>query len=71
MGNTLGLRALLLIRLDGREGEFVTVDELAQTHRLAPELVREGLETLAADGYVHLRHGADGLIEAARSGVGA
>ena len=68
-GVSLGLRALLLIRLDGRPGEWVSVADLAQTHRMAPERVREGLLSLQAEGYVQCRPGADGMIEAACSAV--
>lgn len=66
---SLCLRALLLIRLDGREGEYVGVDTLAQVHRLTPEQVRAGLFALHAEGYVRCRLGADGLIDSACSAV--
>ena len=66
---SLGLRALLLIRLDGREGEYVSVDTLAQVHRLTPDQVRAGLIALHVDGYVRCRIGTDGLIDGACSAV--
>jgi DNA-binding IscR family transcriptional regulator len=68
---SLGLRALLLIRLDRREGEWVDVDTLANVHRLEAGRVRDGLQQLWDEGYVSCRLGADGRIEAARSMVGA
>lgn len=64
---SLGLRALLLIRLDGHAGEFVTVQTLASTYRLTPASVRAGLLSLHVEGYVTCHLAPDGEICAARS----
>lgn len=69
MSASLGMRALLLIRLDGRQGEWVAVQVLAATHSLPAPVVREGLQSLWDEGYVRCRLGPDGLIEAAMSAV--
>lgn len=70
MSVSLAMRALLLIRLGGRQGQWVRVADLACTHRLPEATVRKGLDALASDGHVHCRRGADGEIEAAMSAVG-
>lgn len=46
------VRALLLIRLDARAGQFVSVDELAQHYGLGVDQVRAELHDLADAGQV-------------------
>jgi len=70
MSVSLGMRALLLIRLGARQGQWVGVETLAETHRITQQTVREGLQELLDEGYVRCRTGADGMIEAAMSAVG-
>ena len=70
-GVSLGTRALLLIRLDGRLGQHVSVETLAACHRLRPDVVREGLQSLWDEGCVRCPRGAGGLIGPAWSMVGA
>lgn len=67
---SLGMKALLLIRLDAHAGEMVPVDTLASMYRLQPQAVRAGLLALHAEGYVRCRLGADGVIDAAQAAAG-
>lgn len=69
MSVSLSMRALLLIRLSGRQGQWVGADDLAASRQMPSCAVREGLQLLADDGHVHCRRGADGEIEAAMSAV--
>lgn len=47
-----GQRALILIRLDGRRGEFVPVVDLAQHMGLCEDVVRDRITELWHDGWV-------------------
>ena len=67
MSTSLGLRALLLIRLDARAGEWVSVEVLAGYHHMTHGAVRNALQALWDAGYVSCRLGADGLIDTAMS----
>ena len=63
---SLGLQALMLIRLDAHAGELVSVDTLASTYRLTHEAVRAALLCLHTAGYATCELGADGVIHAAK-----
>ena len=67
MSVSMGLQAALLIRLDARAGEWVSVDELASHHCITDATAREGLQALWDAGYVSCRLAPDGLIETAMS----
>lgn len=62
------MKALVLIRLDAREGEWVSVDELAKYFDCAPEQVRGACELLRSEGELEARR-AEGAahIEAVRT----
>lgn len=69
---TLGTMALMLIRLEERQGQYVSVAELAATYGLSEELVRQALDKLWDEGYVQCQRLAQseadvGVIEAACS----
>ena len=55
------MKALLLIRLDARLGNFVGVDELAQHYGITPDLVRRELQLLVEQGQVQCMHQCDGV----------
>lgn len=49
---SISQRALILIRLDARRGEEVSVADLAEHMNLAPAVVERRLEELWDEGYV-------------------
>ncbi len=63
---SLGLQALMLIRLDARAGELVSVDTLASTYRVTAQAVRAALLALHVAGYAKVELGADDVINAAK-----
>lgn len=65
MSVSMGLQAALLIRLDARAGEWVSVEDLATHHCITPAVAREGLQALWDQGYVSCRLSDDGLIDTA------
>lgn len=46
------MKALVLIRLDAREGAWITVDELAQYFECPPEQVRDACDLLLSEGEI-------------------
>lgn len=49
---SISQRAVILIRLDGRRGNFVPVADLAQHMGLCEEVVRQRINELWTDGWV-------------------
>ncbi len=49
---SISQRAVILIRLDGRRGEFVPVADLAEHMALAEDVVRERINELWHEGWV-------------------
>lgn len=63
---SLGMQALMLIRLDAHAGDLVSVDTLASTYRLTHDAVRAALLCLHTAGYAKVELGTDGVINAAK-----
>lgn len=65
------VRAVILIRLDARVGEWVSVQELAEYLRLPAAEVRNQLELLVLDGLAAVERDAAGNVQRAITAVEA
>lgn len=66
MSASLGMQAVLLMRLHARPGQMVPVAALADG-RMSVAVARAGLLSLLARGWVQVERDADEVIRAARA----
>jgi DNA-binding IscR family transcriptional regulator len=60
-----GMRAVICCRLDARQGQWLTVEELAAHIAVAPAVLMPALIELEALRLLSLQRGLDGTIQAA------